>query len=82
MTEANLGQLADTLLLTRGETEAMRRLLAALIQTHHDPAALLAALEAETLGIHRHWESYPDQGPGRFRTEELLEGWLTMLRAR
>lgn len=82
MNDAHLQQLGEALLITRGETEAMRRLLAALIRTHPDPPALLAALESETLGLHRHWEKFPDQGPARFRAEELLESWMSMLRAR
>lgn len=82
MNDAHLMQLGEALLITRGETEAIRRLLAAFIRTHPDPPALLVALEAETAGIHRHWEKFPDQGPGRFRAEALLEDWLSMLRAR
>lgn len=75
-------QVAQTLLQTRGETEAMRRAIAALMLTHPDPQALRAALQEEVVGIHRHWENFPDQGAARFRAEELMEQWLDLLRNR
>lgn len=75
-------QIAQTLLTSRGEIEAIRRAIAALMLTHPDPRALRAALRSEAEGIHRHWENFPDQGAARFRAEELMEQWLDLLRNR
>ena len=75
-------QIAQTLLTSRGEIEAMRRAIVALMLTQPDPQALRAALQSEVEGIHRHWENFPDQGAARFRAEELMEQWLDLLRNR
>jgi hypothetical protein len=77
-----LMQIAEALLINRGEIEAIRRAIAALMLTHPDPQALHSALQAEVQGIHRHWENFPDQGAARFRAEELMEQWLDLLRNR